>query len=109
MRAIKLHFVDPKHLEILLKDKKLSSELQYLKSEILGNDSIGFYDPIEQHSYLDTEAVVLTTFARAIKRILFPETDYNIQFLNPFANKQKGGLAHNGIAVVDSTEIQVSE
>jgi len=109
MRAIKLHFVNPKHLEILLKDQQLISELQYLNSEILGNDSIGFYDPIEQHGYLDTEAVVLTTFARAIKRILFPETEYNIHFLNPGANMIKGGLTHKNELIIDSTELQISE
>jgi len=93
MRQIKLNFVDPNHLSILLQDQGFKSEILYLKPQLLtGGKSIGLTDPIQEHSSFDTEVVVLTIFARAMKRLIFPESEHDVMFMNPFANTFKGGL-----------------
>ncbi len=93
MRQIKLNFVDQNHLKTLLEDQLFTSEIQYLKPQLLsGGKSIGLTDPIPEHSFFDTEVVVLTIFARAMKRLIFLESEHDVIFMNPFANTLKGGL-----------------
>jgi hypothetical protein len=108
MRAIKLHFVKPSHLEILLSDNELQTEIKYLNPKKLDTHSIGLYDPILQHYYLDTEMVVLSIFARAIKRLVFSNSNHNIVFLNPYVGQQKGGFAYNNEIIIDSTDIEMN-
>jgi hypothetical protein len=64
------------------------------------------FDPITQNEPLDTEIVILSKFARAIKNILFPNTQHNVEFLNPFLGQQKGGLIHDRTVVIDSTDLE---
>jgi hypothetical protein len=106
MRTITLDFAEKKELDVLLKNEEFLREIAYLKPEKLDEKRLILFDPIIQHYPLDSEVVVLTIFSYAIKRILFPDSDFNIEFLNPFANSQKGGLQHNGHIVINSTTIQ---
>ena len=108
MRTVTLEFSTSQELEILLKDEAFLSEIAYLKPEKLDDNKLILYDPAIQHSPLDSEVVVLTIFSYAIKRILFLDSDFNIEFLNPFANSQKVGLHHNGYRVINSTTIQLT-
>lgn len=108
MRQIKLDFVDSNHLNTLLQDQVFNSEILYLKPRLLGGGkSIGLTDPILEHSSFDTEVVVLTIFARAMKRLIFPESEHDIMFMNPFANTRKGGLIRNGTSIA-LVEIQIT-
>jgi hypothetical protein len=106
MRAIKLHFPDENHLTTLLNDQQFQMDINYLYPYRLDNNNIVLFDPVTQHNPLDTEIVVLSKFARAIKSILFFDTQHNVEFLNPFLGQQKGGLIHDGIRVIDSTDLE---
>ena len=106
MRSIKLHFPNPDHLSTLLNDRSFLIEIDYLKPSCIDNNYILLLDPVIEHSPLDSEVVVLSKFARAIKRILFQDSANSIEFLFPFMEQQKGGLVHNGIRIIDSTEIE---
>lgn len=108
MRTITLEFTSEKQLEALLKDQAFLQKIAYFKPKKLDDKRLILFDPIEQHSALDSEVVVLTIFSYAIKRVLFPESDYNIEFISPFANSQKGGLHHNGNKIINSTTIQLT-
>lgn len=105
MRTIMLEFVAKHELDQLLSDQEFQKEINYLNPTRMG-EKILLNDPIEQHSSIDSEIVVLSIFSCAIKRILFPSTKYQIEFLNPFANQQKGGLSHNLQIIIESTTIQ---
>jgi hypothetical protein len=108
MRQIKLTFVDQNHLNTLLQNELFKSEIHYLKPQILGGGtSIGLSDPIPEHSSYDTEVVVLTIFARAMKRLIFLESEHEILFMYPFANANKGGLVLGGTTIV-LVEIQIT-
>lgn len=107
MRAIKLHFVDANHLDILLNDQRFMQEIQFLNPNRLDKLNISLSDPILQHWYLDTEVVVLSIFGRAIKRLIFPATNFDIEFKQALTNQLKGGLTHNGNDIIDSTDVQI--
>src|SRR6056297_1684308 len=94
MRQIKLHFTDANHLDTLLNDQQFTSDIEYLNPQRLDNHNIILTDPIKQHHAFDTEMVVLSSFARAIKRLIFTNSDEDIVFMNPIVGQQKGGLAH---------------
>lgn len=106
MRAIKLHFPDQNHLTTLLNDQQFQMDINYLNPYLLDNNNIVLFDPVTQHNPLDTEIVILSKFARAIKNILFPNTQHNVEFLNPFLGQQKGGLIHDRLRVIDSTDLE---
>ena len=106
MRQVKLHFTDSSHLDTLLDDQQFSSDINYLQPDRLVNLNIVLTDPIEQHHAIDTEMVVLSSFARAIKRLIFPNSNEDIVFLNPIVGQKKGGLAHGKTVVIDSTDLQ---
>lgn len=106
MRAIKLHFPNQNHLTTLLNDLQFQMDIGYLKPNRLDNNNIVLYDPVNQHNPLDTEIVILSKFARAIKNILFSNTQHNVEFLNPFLVQQKGGLIHDRTRVIDSTDLE---
>ena len=108
MRTITLEFTSEKQLEALLKEQAFLQEITYLKPEKMDEKRLILFDPIEQHSALDSEVVVLTIFSYATKSILFPESGYNIEFISPFANSQKGGLHLNGYKIINSTTIQLT-
>jgi hypothetical protein len=108
MRTVTLEFTLEKQLEALLKDQAFLQEIAYFKPKKVDEKRLILCDTIEQHSALDSEVVVLTILSYAIKRILFPESDYNIEFISPFANSQKGGLHHNGNKIINSTTIQLT-
>lgn len=107
MREIKLHFVDANHLDLLLNDQRFMQEIKFLNPNRLDRLNISLSDPIPQHGYLDTEVVALSIFGRAIKRLIFPATNFDIEFKQAFTNQLKGGLTHNGSDVIDSTDVQV--
>jgi hypothetical protein len=106
MRTITLDFESKKELDALLEDQEFLREIAYLKPEKLDEKRLILFDPIEQHSPLDSEKEVLTIFSYAIKRILFSDSNYDIEFLVPKANPQRGGLKHNTVNVINSTTIQ---
>jgi hypothetical protein len=106
MRAVKLHFIDGNHLTTLLADNNFQTDIDYLSPYRLDNNNIALFDPVTQHAHLDTEMVVLSKFARAIKNIIFPTTNHNIEFLNPILGQQKGGLVHNDTVIIDSTDLE---
>lgn len=105
MNSIKLHFVSQEHLTILLNDENFQSEIKFFNPERNENNIIELTDSAEQHSELDTEVVILSIFARAIKRILYPKTQTQIDFLNPIANRQKNGLRHDNLIIIDQTKM----
>lgn len=107
MRNIKLHFTDSRYLIELLSDKDLESSISYLQPKQLDSVNIALTDPIDTHSRLDTEVVILTIFAKELKRLFFSNSNFQIEFLNPYANEQKGGLHHNGSIIIDSTDLEL--
>lgn len=107
MRAIKLHFTNPNDLTTLMNDANFCTNIRYLSPNRLDNNNLALFDPVTQHNALDTEIVVLTKFSRAIKNLLFPNTNYGVEFLHPILGEQKGGLVHNGTSIIDSTDIEI--
>jgi hypothetical protein len=107
MRKIKLTFTDPNHLQLLLDDVNFSADINYLTPSRLDNKSIGLTDPIIEHTPFDTEVVVLTIFARAIKRLIFQESEHDVIFMNPFANTFKNGLVHGSTSLLN-VELQIT-
>lgn len=105
MNSIRLHFVSQEHLTDLLNDELLQTNIKYLNPERNGNNFLELTDSVEQHTELDTEIVILSIFARAIKRILYPDTQTQIEFLNPFVNQQKNGLRHDNLIIIDQTRM----
>lgn len=108
MRAIKLHFPNATILTNLLSDETFESEIRYLSPYTIGANNIVLFDPVTSHGPLDTEIVVLSKFARAIKRVVFPQSGYNVELFNPIIGEQKGGLIHNSVRVIDSTDIEIA-
>lgn len=108
MRGIKLCFTDKKYLDALESDPNFMTDINYLNPYRNGNLNLILFDPIAQHNHLDSEVVVLSKVARAIKRLFFSNTNYNVEFLNPILNEQKGGLVHNTDRIIDSTDIQIT-
>lgn len=106
MRQVKLHFVDSNHLNMLMNDRQFLTDIGYLNPSRLDNQNIVLTDPIEQHHAIDTEMVVLSNFARSIKRLVFPNSNDDIEFLNPIVGHQKGGLVHGKTVIIDSTDLQ---
>ena len=106
MRQVKLHFVDADHLDSLMNDGQFLTDIEYLNPSRLDNQNIVLTDPIEQHHAIDTEMVVLSNFARAIKRLIFPDSNDDIVFLNPIVGHQKGGLVQGKTVIIDSTDLQ---
>jgi hypothetical protein len=106
MRAVKLHFPNGTILTTLLKDNRFQNDINYLSPYRINDNNIVLFDPVTQHSPLDTEMVVLSKFGRAIKDIIFPTTTHNIEFLHPILGQQKGGLVHNGQVIIDSTDLE---
>lgn len=90
----------------MLNDQQFQSDINYLNPYQLDNNNIVLFDPVTQHNPVDTEVVVLSKFASGIKRILFPNTEYGVEFLNPFLGQQKGGLIHNNSRIIDSTDLE---
>ncbi len=109
MRAIKLQFTDKKYLDGLLNDAEFAANINYLNPYRLNDLNLALFDPITQHNALDSEVVILSKFARAIKNLFFPNTPHNIEFMNPIINQQKGGLIHNTERIIDSTDIQITD
>ncbi len=109
MRAIKLHFTNKIYLDKLLVDNDFNQEINYLNPKKTTEVDLILFDPIPQHNYLDTEIVILSIFSRAVKKHFFANTEFNIEFLSPFVNTQKGGLHHNGLRIIDTTDIQFAE
>lgn len=107
MRTIKLHFTDNRFVQGLVADNQFMRDIAYMNPYQLDALNIVLTDSVEQHHPLDTEVVVLSVFANAIKRNFFADTAHNIEFLNPFANQQKGGLHHNGERIIDSTDLEL--
>ena len=109
MRTIKLEFSNSEDLSKLLQDKVFLQSIEYLNPDnTINSNSIILIDPVSTHYYLDTEIVVLSIFARGINRILFPNIDNTIEYINPIVNQQKGGLVVNGKIIISSTDIQIT-
>ncbi|WP_159258787.1 hypothetical protein [Tenacibaculum maritimum] len=103
MNSIRLHFVSQEHLNELLNDEELTINLDYLNPNRTGDNFLELTDTVENHNILDTEVVVLTIFAKAIKRVLYSNSQSQIEFLNPIANMQKNGLRHQNLIIIDQT------
>ena len=106
MRAVKLQLIDGNHLTTLLADNNFKIDIDYLSPYRIDNNNIALFDPVTQHTPLDTEMVILSKFARVIKNIIFPSTNHNVEFLNPILEQQKGGLIHNNTVIIDSTDLE---
>jgi hypothetical protein len=107
MRQIKLEFTSGQERDILLADKIFASEIEYLKPLPAEPNGLFLFDPVQEHFSLDTEVVVLTLFAKAFKRIMFPTTIYDIEFLSPLANKSKIGIRHNQQILISNNQREV--
>lgn len=84
-----------------MNDDEFQSQIEYLNPIRFENNYLDLTDTVEQHNVLDTEVVILTIFARGIKRILYPETQTQIEFLNPIVNRPKNGLRHDDLIIID--------
>jgi hypothetical protein len=105
MNAVKLHFPNPVHLSTLLSDSSFFNAIAYLNPNRLDEYNIELLDSVSNHSRFDSEVVVLSKFASGLKRLLFPASEHSIDFLNPVADQQKGGLRHGTERIIDSTDI----
>lgn len=104
MKRIRLTFTNENYVIALLADNKFLSDTSYL-NPIAENHSIVFTDPVPTHNDLDTEDVVITLSANAIKRI-YRQLQGNIQYINPIDNGQfKGGFLIGNRPIVNATEI----
>ena len=101
MNSIRLHFVSREHLNLLMNDAEFQSQIEYLNPVRFENNYLDLTDTVEQHNVLDSEVVILAIFARGIKRILYPETQTQIEFLNPIVNRPKNGLRHDNLIIID--------
>jgi hypothetical protein len=101
MNSIRLHFVSNEHLTTLMNDAEFQLRIEHLNPEIIENNYLNLTDNVQQHNMLDSEVVILSIFARAIKRILYPDTSTQIEFLNPIVNRQKNGLKHDNLIIID--------
>jgi len=107
MRQIKLEFTSEQVRDVLLTDRTFLSEINYLNPQVTGPNDVILFDPVQEHFSLDTEVVVLTLFAKAFKRLIFPTTTYEIEFLSPFANQSKIGLKHNNQILISNNQRQL--
>jgi hypothetical protein len=107
MRQIKLEFSSAQERDTLLADNSFASEIAYLKPLPTDPSGLILFDPVQEHFSLDTEVVVLTLFSRAFKRIIFPTTPYDIEFLSPLANQSKIGLRHNQQILISNNQRDV--
>lgn len=106
MRKMKLEFTSEQERDNLLTDALFTSEIAYLKP-IKTPNGLFLSDPISEHSALDTEVVVLSMFSKAFKRLMFPKSTYEIEFLSPFANQSKIGLKHNQQILISGNQIEL--
>lgn len=107
MREIKLEFMSGEERNTLLADPDFANEIAYLNPIAIDPNGLILTDPVEQHFSLDTEVVVLTLFARAFKRLMFPATSHHIEFLAPFANQSKMGLKHDRQILISGNQRQL--
>lgn len=107
MRQIELNFNSVEDRDTLLADKKFARDMAYLNPLPTESNRLILTDPVEEHSSLDTEVVVLTMFARAFKRIMFPTTPHEIEFLSPTANQSKIGIRHDTRILISNNQIQL--
>lgn len=106
MKNLKLHFVSDNHLNLLLLDEQFKSHIAYLDPIRIDDHNLQLKDPIEEHHELDSEAAVLSIFARGIKRIIYPDSGYDITFIDPRADRMKKGLIHHRSTIIDSVRFQ---
>ena len=108
MKEIILNFQNVKYLQELLDDAKFIEDTNYLHPERIGNSKLKLIDPVVQHDLLGTELITLSILARNLKRIIFSDSDTNLEFLNPFGGERKNGLyyKHNSEIeiIIESTE-----
>ncbi|MDT0642287.1 hypothetical protein RM553_05515 [Zunongwangia sp. F363] len=107
MNKLNLHFKNKEHLTALLNDTTFSLEIQYLNPERFDDYNLELIDPSEYHQELDTEEVILGKFARAIKRLIFSNSTYPIDYLNTILVYRKNGLTHNKQVIIDSTDFKL--
>jgi len=103
MKKIRLNFSKSEHLDKLLEDSLFLGEIDYLNYQRKGNQ-IELTDPIVEHKLLDTELIVLSTFAYGVKRILFPNSETGLEYLYPVIGKRKNGIRLKDEIIIDSTE-----
>lgn len=107
MRGIRLDFEKAEVLEKLLLDPTFMEEIAYLKPQTSGNNQIILYDPIQEHTFLDTEVVALTIFGRAIKRNFYQGEPNDIEFLVPYTTRQKDGIRIGSEILINKTNVQL--
>lgn len=106
MQRLTLHFVAREQLTRLLEDDEFRTRIDYLEPVRVDENYLQLEDPVETHQEMDSEVVILSIFARGIKRLLYPDTNQNITFLNPDANGYKRGLMHDRLVIIDSVRIE---
>ena len=107
MSQIKLEFTSEQDRDTMLADNNFARDIAYLNPVPTAPNGLILIDPVKQHSSLDTEVVVLTMFARAFKRIMFPTTTHDIEFLSPTANQSKIGLRHDKQILISNNQRQL--
>ena len=106
-RPIKLTFSVKEELDKLLMDSEFMMHIEYFNPRRLNDHNIALIDPSEYHNSLLTELVVLTEFAWAIKKVLYPES--TIEFIEPEIGKSKIGLKIKGIGrIIESTDTRLA-
>lgn len=102
-REINLTFTDKIIIDNLLADTAFMLDSKYLTPHRLDEKNIRFSDTVPQHTLHDTEDIVLSKCAMAIKRMFFGNKTENIEYLNPYPNQFKGGITFKGNTLVIST------
>lgn len=105
MKQIKLHFPNNDYLTQLLNDESFMSSIFYLKPNRINENNILLYENEDYHSDIETEITILALFASAINRIIFMDTNINVEYINPLIDQMKTGLKHNIEIIIDSIEI----
>ncbi len=103
MREINLTFTDKIIIDNLLADTAFILDSKYLTPHRLDEKNVRFSDTIPQHTLYDTEDIVLSKCAIAIKRMFFENKSENIEYINPYPNQFKGGISFKGNTIAVST------
>ena len=106
MNRIKIHFVEENHLNLILNDEEFQLQSSYLNPVKFENNFINITDNNEFHDILATEVLILTICARAIKRIIYPDTTTHMEFLEKYPNHPKNGLRHGNSIIIDQCRFE---
>lgn len=101
---IKVTFAKEFYLSSLTLHPEFYSFFGNLNPEINGL-SIKFYDNVNGHTPLDSEEIILKSIADFLLEIDKTTLEGKVEFLNSFANQQKGGFKIGDNVIVNFTDI----